>query len=154
MVVNNYDIIGDTLFCNGYIKEIGTYAGEYMQNAYDILDIENQEETFWSDIMFNDENNKIYAVASEDEATSFGKFYFKEIFDGVEGDGEIIEKLGKIIEKYDIYYEGTNCVDYSIRFIKLPNDIILIYNTKENSCYISSEEELEEYKSSYDNDGY
>lgn len=140
MKVNNYDLKSDNLFGYGYLKELGTYAGEYADVAYDVLDVEEPSESFWCDIMVSD-SGKIYAVGSEDESTQFGEFYFKEIFDGVEGDGEILENLGKLVAKYNVTH-GTNYVSYSIRFIKLPNDIWIIYPTDQMIGYISSEDEL------------
>lgn len=158
MQVNNYDLKSNNLFGYGYIKELGTYAGEYADVAYDVLDVEDPSDSFWCDIMFSD-SGKIYAVGSEDESTQFGEFYFKEIFNGVEGDGEILESLGKVVAQYNVFYKGTDSIDYSIRFIELPNGTFVMYPTNEGGvAYISSEEELEDAladKDQYnDEDGY
>lgn len=78
--INNYDIKADSFFGGvGYLKEIGEYAGEYQQEAYDILDIEGElEDNEWCDICIAD-NGKKYAVFGDTEAHYHGNFYFKEI---------------------------------------------------------------------------
>lgn len=144
MKVQNYEIKADTLFnAVGYVKELGDYAGRYSQEAYDALEIDGELENEWCDLMVAD-NGKIYAVAGDAPGHAVGNFYFKEIFDGVKGDGELLESISKELARYNVYYQGTDSIDYSIRFLELPNEVRLIYPTREDIAYISSEEELEE----------
>lgn len=80
MKAQNYDIKSDLLFNGvGYVKELG-YLEEFIDEAYGILEIENDddEDFLWSDLMVADDG-KIYAVASDSEATQSGDFYFKEV---------------------------------------------------------------------------
>lgn len=146
MKAKNFDFQANAFFNGvGYLKELGEYAGYYYQEAYEILGIEEElEGEEWCDICISNQN-VIYAVYGDVSATSFGDFAFKKI-----SDGDTIEKLGKTIAQYNVYYHGTTCVNYSIRFIELRYGILYVYNTKEREAYVSSEEELlnakEEYK--------
>lgn len=80
MIVNNYDIKADAYLSGvGYITEKGSYAGEYMAEAYDILGIEGElEDCEWCDICIDNKGQE-WAVCGDTEAHNFGNFYFKRI---------------------------------------------------------------------------
>ena len=144
MEANNFNVLSKTLFgAYGIIRHIGEYAGEYEQEAFDLLEVEG-DDFLWADIMYSEDSGKIVAVASNVEGDMTGDFFFKEIFDGTAGDGEILESISKELARYNVYYHGTDSVDYSVRFLELPNGMRLVYPTRENVAYISSEEELDE----------
>lgn len=79
MEPGNYDIKADALFnAVGYVEKLGEYNGEYTQEAFNLLKIDDLGVTGWCDLMVADDG-KVYAVASEEEGTQFGEFFFKEI---------------------------------------------------------------------------
>jgi len=148
----------NTLFgAVGYLKEVGC-AGDYAQVAYDfllekgIIDDHEFEGEEWTDVMIAD-NGAIYAVYGDISGTGIGTFKFAEISNGTSGDGETLERIGRIIAKYNVFYSNiayNRSVNYSIRFIKI-GDFMYVYNTKDGgTAYISDMAELSEYKESKD----
>lgn len=80
MKATNYDVVANAFFNGvGYLKELGSYAGEYMTEAYDALGIEEElEDDEWCDLCVT-RDGEIYAVFGDTTADGFGEFAFKKI---------------------------------------------------------------------------
>lgn len=143
--INNFDLQGTTYTLVGTLTEVGTYAGEYEQLAYELLEIVGElEGEEWCDICTN-EKGEIYAVYGNTTADSVGTFFYKCLCDGIVADSYTIECIGRCIAKYNVCYPGTKTVNYSIEWFQLNNGSIFIYNHQEgDEAYLSSQDELDE----------
>lgn len=154
MKAKNFDIKSSVLFnAVGYLKELGEYAGFYQDEAYEILGIDDElENDEWCDIMVS-RKGEIYAVYGDTPADFSGNFALKMISDGFRmSDVDMAEKLGASIAKFNVYYSSSESVDYSIEWYKLKNGDIYMVNRHENECWVSSEEEIDEAKKTYESE--